>query len=68
MIVLDRQAQLSAIATDFRDIHRRADDRQSVELAGDFGAEIVTNFPNAFRQFVQEEGDIAIAELLLNVA
>ena len=51
-------AYLGAVAADFRHIHRVAEDGQRVELAGDFGAEVVPDFPDAFGELeftAQEE-------------
>ena len=41
----DVDAHFSAVAADFGNIHGLADDGQGMEFAGDFGAEVVTNFP-----------------------
>jgi hypothetical protein len=38
-----------------------AQDRQSVELARDLGAHLVTQLPDALRQLVDKERDFAIA-------
>ena len=46
------------IAANLRHIHRVAEDGQRVELAGDFGAEVVPDFPDAFGELeftAQEE-------------
>jgi len=43
----DVDADFSAVAADVGDIHRLADDGEGVEFAGDFGAEVVANFPDA---------------------
>jgi hypothetical protein len=52
--VLDLDPQLGAVAADFRHVHRAAHHRQSVELSGRLGAEVVADFPNSLRQMVDK--------------
>lgn len=59
---------LFPIAPNFRHIHRVSEHRQRVKLARRFGAHFVANLPHAFGQFVEEQGDFAVAEFLIHEA
>src|SRR6185437_11611675 len=54
--VCNIDAHFRAVGANLGDIHRLSKNRQRVELAGHFSAEIVTNFPDALGQLVDEHG------------
>src|SRR5436309_474821 len=59
--ILHIDSDFRAVGADFGHIHGLAEDGQRVKLTGGFGAEIVTDFPNALRQLVDEQRHFPVA-------
>src|SRR5262245_22203324 len=60
--VLDLDADLRAVGADLGDVHRVAEDGEGVELAGDFGAELIADLPDALGELVDEARDLPVPE------
>src|SRR5262249_39209339 len=68
MLVLNGEPHFRAIRANFGHVHRLGQDRQGVEGSRRFGPTIVADFPYSLPQLVDEEGDLAVAKLLIDPA
>ena len=59
-------AHLSAVRPNLWNIHRMAQHGQCVKRTWNLGAHFVANLPDAFGKMVDEQGDFAIAQFLVN--
>src|SRR5262245_9941581 len=62
------QSNLVAIRVDLGHVHGVRERRERVETSGRLGAELVAELPQTLRQLLEEEGHLAIAQLLVRGA
>src|SRR5262245_27193933 len=59
-------APLRAVRPNVGNVHRMAQDRQSVKRARTFSPHFVRDLPNTLRQVIDEQSYLAIAQFLIN--
>src|SRR5436190_15837977 len=62
----DLDSYLCAVRADLGNVHRMAQDRQRVKGARTFSPHLITDLPDTFGQMIDEHGDLAIAQFLIN--